>query len=157
MKIDEIDLKILDELQRNGRLTNAELSERIKLSPSPCLKRVKRLENSGLIREYVALLNPAHLGLDLNVFVFVSLKAQSRPLLSAFEDRIAGLEEIMECYLMTGEEDYLLRIAVPDVVSLERLIVEKLSIMPEVEKIRSSFALKQVRYQTALPLRQQPN
>ena len=155
MKIDETDLKILGELQRDGKLTNTELSERVNLSPSPCLKRVKRLESSGLIREYVALLNPTSLGLHLNVFIFISLKSQSRPFLTAFEERIGSLDEVMECYLMTGEEDYLLRIAVTDVFALERLIVEKLSPMPEVEKIRSSFTLKQVRYKTALPLNKQ--
>lgn len=153
MKIDATDLRILSELQRNGKLTNAELSERVNLSPSPCLKRVKRLETAGLIRDYVALLNPGLLGLDLNVFIFISLKAQSRPLLSEFESRVAAHDEVMECYLMTGEEDYLLRVAVPDVTALERFIVDRLSPMPEVEKIRSSIALKQVRYKTALPLK----
>jgi len=153
MKIDGTDLRILAELQQNGKLTNAELSERVNLSPSPCLKRVKRLESGGLIRDYVALLDPGFLGLDLNVFIFISLKAQSRSLLSAFENRVAGHDEVMECYLMTGDEDYLLRVAVPDVAALERFIVDRLSPMPEVEKIRSSIALKQVRYKTALPLR----
>ncbi|PLW81409.1 ArsR family transcriptional regulator [Kineobactrum sediminis] len=153
MKIDGIDLKILYELQVNGKLTNTELSERVNLSASPCLKRVKRLERCGLIRDYVALLDPGFLGLDLNVFIFISLKAQSRSLLTEFETRVAGHDEVMECYLMTGDEDYLLRVAVPDVTSLERFIVDKLSPMPEVEKIRSSIALKQVRYKTALPLR----
>jgi DNA-binding Lrp family transcriptional regulator len=153
MELDGIDSKILDELQRNAKLTNAELAQRVNLSPSPCLKRVKRLEKSGLIRDYVALLDPMCLGLNLNVFVFISLKAQSRELLHEFESRVASHEEVMECYLMTGEEDYLLRVAVPDVSALERFIVDKLSPMPEVEKIRSSIALKQVRYKTALPLR----
>lgn len=153
MKIDLTDLKILRELQRDGKLTNTELAERINLSPSPCLKRVKRLESTGLIRNYVALLDPGLLGLDLNVFIFISLKAQSRTLLTEFHDRVTCYDEVMECYLMTGEEDYLLRIAVPDVYSLERFIVDRLSPMPEVEKIRSSIALKQIRYKTALPLR----
>lgn len=153
MKLDSTDLRILSELQRHGKLTNAELSERVNLSPSPCLKRVKRLEAAGLIRDYVALLDPGLLGLDLNVFIFISLKAQSRSLLSEFENRIAGHDEVMECYLMTGDEDYLLRVAVTDVTTLERFIVDRLSPMPEVEKIRSSIALKQVRYKTALPLR----
>jgi DNA-binding Lrp family transcriptional regulator len=152
MKIDVTDLKILNELQRNGKLTNSELSERVNLSPSPCLKRVKRLENSGLIRDYVALLNPVSLGLDLNVFIFISLKAQSRSLLAEFEAQVASHAEVMECYLMTGDEDYLLRVAVKDISSLERFIVDRLSPMAEVQSIRSSIALKQVRYKTALPL-----
>ena len=155
MKTDGIDLKILHELQRNAKLTNTELAERINLSPSPCLKRVKQLERSGLINSYVALLDPASIGLNLNVFIFISLKAQGRELLSDFESRVTSHDEVMECYLMTGEEDYLIRVAVPDVPALERFIVDSLSPMPEVEKIRSSVALKQVRYKTALPLRKQ--
>ncbi len=153
MKLDTIDLKILSELQCDGKMTNAALAQRVNLSPSPCLTRVKRLEDAGLIRDYVALLDPAQLGLNLNVFIFISLKAQNRSFLSDFEDRISAHEEVMECYLMTGDADYLIRVAMPDITSLERFIVDVLSPMPEVEKIRSSFALKQVRYKTALPVR----
>jgi Lrp/AsnC family leucine-responsive transcriptional regulator len=152
MTFDGIDLKILIELQRDGKLTNAALAQRVNLSPSPCLTRVKRLEDAGMIRDYVALLDPAQLGLNLNVFIFISLKTQGRAFLSDFEDRICQHEEVMECYLMTGGEDYLIRVVMPDIASLERFIVDVLSPMPEVEKIRSSFALKQVRYKTALPL-----
>ena len=152
MSLDTIDLKILRQLQLDSKVTNTELAQRVNLSPSPCLTRVKRLEASGLIRSYVALLDPTQLGLHLNVFVFISLKAQNRELLRGFENRVSAYEEVMECYLMTGEEDYLLRVAMPDVTALEQFIVDRLSPMPEVEKIRSSFALKQVRYKTALPV-----
>ena len=152
MSLDTIDLKILRQLQLDSKVTNTELAQRVNLSPSPCLTRVKRLEASGLIRHYVALLDPTQLGLHLNVFVFISLKAQNRELLRSFENRVSAYEEVMECYLMTGEEDYLLRVAMPDVTALEQFIVDRLSPMPEVEKIRSSFALKQVRYKTALPV-----
>jgi len=152
MKLDSIDLKILAELQRDSKVTNLELAQRVNLSPSPCLTRVKRLESEGLIRDYVALLNPKMLGLNLNVFIFISLKAQNREMLEHFEDRVCAHEAVMECYLMTGDADYLIRVAMPDVEALERFIVDHLSPMPEVEKIRSSFALKQVRYKTALPL-----
>lgn len=152
MKLDNIDLKILRELQSDGKLPNTELSRRVNLSPSPCLARVKRLESEGLIRHYVALLDPLELGLRLNVFIFISLKAQSRQALEDFESRICSHDEVMECYLMTGDADYLIRVAMRDIESLERFIVESLSPMPEIEKIRSSFALKQVRYKTALPL-----
>lgn len=154
MKLDTLDLKILRELQDDGKITNAALAQRVNLSPSPCLTRVKRLEDAGLIRDYVALLDPAQLGLNLNVFIFISLKAQNRSFLSHFEDRICAHDEVMECYLMTGDADYLIRVVMPDITALERLIVDVLSPMPEVEKIRSSFALKQVRYKTALPLRE---
>ena len=123
------------------------------LSPSPCLARVRALETEGLIRQYVALLDSQKLGLHLNVFISISLKQQSRKALQAFEDRISTREEVMECYLMTGDADYLIRVAVSDMPALERFILEQLSPIPQVEKIRSSFALKQVRYKTALPLK----
>lgn len=152
MNLDTIDLRILRELQADASLANVELARRVHLSPSPCLARVKALEESGLIRQYVALLDPAQLGLLLNVFIFISLKQQTRAALEAFEARICARDEVMECYLMTGDADYLIRVAMPDIAALERFIIEELSPMPEVEKIRSSFALKQVRYKTALPL-----
>ncbi len=152
MNLDATDLRILAELQADASLSNVELARRVHLSPSPCLARVKSLEGRGLIRQYVALLDPAQLGLQLNVFIFISLKDQSRPSLQAFESRVCEHEEVMECYLMTGDADYLIRVAVPDIEALERFIIEQLSPLPEVEKIRSSFALKQVRYKTALPL-----
>ena len=152
-RLDSIDLRILDELQADAGLSNVELARRVHLSPSPCLARVRALESSGLIRQYVALLDAKHLGLNLNVFISISLKQQSREALEAFETRVCAHDEVMECYLMTGDADYLLRVAVPDMESLERFILEQLSPIPQVEKIRSSFALKQVRYKTALPLR----
>ena len=150
--LDAIDLKILRELQADSSLSNVELARRVHLSPSPCLARVKALQASGLIRQYVALLDAQKLGLHLNVFISVSLKRQNRAALQAFEARIGARDEVMECYLMTGDADYLVRVVMPDMAALERFIIEQLSPMPEVEKIRSSFALKQVRYKTALPL-----
>ncbi len=152
MKLDRSDLRILDELQRDGSLTNAELARRIGLSPSPCLARVKALEVAGVIQRYVALASAATLGLGLTVFISISLKTQSKATLAEFENGIARHDEVMECYLMTGDSDYLLRVAVTDMAALERFILEQLSPIPGVEKIRSSFALKQVRYKTALPL-----
>lgn len=152
MHLDAMDLRILRELQADASLSNVALAKRVHLSPSPCLARVKALESDGLIRQYVALLDPQRLGLTLNVFISISLKQQTRAALDAFEGKIAAREEVMECYLMSGEADYLLRVAMPDIAALERFIIEQLSPMKEVEKIRSSFALKQVRYKTALPL-----
>lgn len=150
--LDLVDLRILRELQADGSLSNVALARRVHLSPSPCLARVKSLEARGLIRQYVALLDAKQLGLHLNVFISISLKQQTRPSLEAFEAKICARDEVMECYLMTGDADYLIRVAVPDMAALERFILEQLSPMKEVEKIRSSFALKQVRYKTALPL-----
>ena len=150
--LDATDLRILEELQTDASLSNVELARRVHLSPSPCLARVRALEARGLIRQYVALLDAQQLGLHLNVFISISLKQQSRETLHAFEERITLRDEVMECYLMTGDADYLLRVAVPDMPALERFILEQISPIAQVEKIRSSFALKQVRYKTALPL-----
>lgn len=152
MSIDNIDLKILKELQADASLSNVELARRVHLSPSPCLARVRALEEQGLIRQYVALLDAQQLGLHLNVFISISLKQQNQKALQAFEERICVRDEVMECYLMTGDADYLLRVAIADMPSLERFILEQLAPIAQVEKIRSSFALKQVRYKTALPL-----
>jgi Lrp/AsnC family leucine-responsive transcriptional regulator len=157
MNLDSIDIKILEALQADASLSNVELAKRIHLSPSPCLARVRALEASGLIRQYVALLDPNLLGLQLNVFISISLKQQSREALQAFEERISIRDEVMECYLMTGDADYLIRVAVPDMQALEGFILEQLSPISQIEKIRSSFALKQVRYKTALPLTQKLN
>jgi DNA-binding Lrp family transcriptional regulator len=152
MKLDTTDLRILAELQTNGALSNVELARRVHLSPSPCLARVKALEHNGVIDRYVALANAAALGLGLNVFISISLKEQSKAALAEFEQSIAEHDEVMECYLMTGDSDYLMRVALPDIAALEKFILEQLTPISGIEKIRSSFALKQVRYKTALPL-----
>ena len=152
MNLDKTDLRILDHLQRDGSLSNVELARKVGLSPSPCLARVKALEAAGVIEKYVALANASALGLGLTVFISISLKTQSKEALADFETHIAQHDEVMECYLMTGDSDYLLRVAVKDIQALEKFILEQLSPIPGVEKIRSSFALKQVRYKTALPL-----
>lgn len=152
-ELDAIDLRILSALQDDSSISNVELARRINLSPSPTLARVKHLESSGVISRYVALANPAALGLQLTVFVKVSLDRQVSAALKRFESEIAQFDEVMEVYLMTGDEDYLLRLVVPDIQALERFILNHLTKIPHVSNIRSSFALKQVKYKTALPLR----
>jgi Lrp/AsnC family transcriptional regulator, leucine-responsive regulatory protein len=152
MKLDPIDIRILNELQNDSSHSNVELAKRVHLSPSPCLMRVKALKDKGVIRNYVALVDPKILGLGLNVFISISLKEQSKEALAQFEQRISEHDEVMECYLMTGDSDYLIRVAVADMGALEKFILEQLTPIPGIEKIRSSFALKQVRYKTALPL-----
>ena len=152
MKLDSVDLKILDALQRDGSLSNVELARRVHLSPSPCLARVKALEAAKVIDRYVAIASAAALGLGLSVFISISLRSQNKEALGEFERRIIEHDEVMECYLMTGDSDYLIRVAVADIGALERFILEQLTPIPGIEKIRSSFALKQVRYKTALPL-----
>lgn len=151
-KLDRIDIGILNSLQDNARITNAELAKSVNLSPTPCFNRVKAMEDHGLIRRQVTLLAPELLGLHVNVFIHVSLEKQVEDALSRFEAAIAERPEVMECYLMTGDADYLLRVLVPNIQALERFILDHLTKVPGVSNIRSSFALKQVRYKTALPL-----
>lgn len=151
--LDATDARILDALQADAKLTNVELAARVHLSPSPCLARVRRLEEAGLIGKYVALLDPLKLGLSVSVFIQIRLEKQVERALEVFEAAIGKYPEVMECYLMTGDADYLIRVVVPDVPALERFIVDELSKIPGVANIRSSFALKQVKYKTVLPIR----
>lgn len=151
-QLDPTDLRILEELQINARITNIDLASRVHLSPSPCLTRVRALEDSGLISRYVTLLDPYELGLSVSVFIQITLERQVERALETFEEAVQEYPEVMECYLMTGDADYLIRVVVPDVQALERFIVNQLSKISGVANIRSSFALKQVKYKTALPL-----
>jgi Lrp/AsnC family transcriptional regulator, leucine-responsive regulatory protein len=148
----EIDQRILHHLQDNARLTNVDLSERVNLSPSPCLRRVRNLEESGVIKGYVTLVDQNALGLPVSVFVSVSLEKQVESALERFEDAIRARVEVMECYLMTGDADYLLRVVVADLAGYERFLLDHLTRIPGVSSIKSSFALKQVTYKTALPI-----
>ncbi|RTL56387.1 MAG: Lrp/AsnC family transcriptional regulator [Rhodocyclaceae bacterium] len=150
--LDQTDIRILEVLQENGRISNVDLATRVNLSPSPCLARVKELEKSGLIDRYVAVLNPLKVGLSVSVFIHIRLEKQIEEALENFESAIRAYPEVMECYLMTGDSDYMIRVLVPDVQALERFIVDELSKIRGVANIRSSFALKQVKYKTALPL-----
>jgi Lrp/AsnC family transcriptional regulator, leucine-responsive regulatory protein len=150
--LDPTDWRILGCLQKDARLSNVQLAQAVHLSPSPCLNRVRALEKSGVISRYVTLLDPLELGLTVSVFISVTLERQIESALEIFEREIKAREEVMECYLMTGDADYLLRVVVPDVQALERFILDFLTRIPGVGNIRSSFALKQVKYQTALPL-----
>ncbi|MGQ0522258.1 MAG: Lrp/AsnC family transcriptional regulator [Betaproteobacteria bacterium] len=152
MELDATDWKILDRLQRDARASNVDLARAVSLSPSPCLNRVRALEASGIVSGYVTLLDPLKLGLTVSVFIQVSLEKQMRNALDTFENSVLARDEVMECYLMTGDADYLLRVVVSDVQSLERFIVDYLARIPGVASIKSSFALKQVKYKTALPL-----
>ncbi|QOF75669.1 Lrp/AsnC family transcriptional regulator (plasmid) [Aminobacter sp. SR38] len=154
MHLDTIDMRILSEIQEDASLTNAELAARVGLSASPCLARVRALDAAGIITRRVALLDPMLLGADVSVFIQVTLEKQTEALLDVFEAAMAGFPEVMECYLMTGDSDYLLRVVVRDTVALQHFIVDQLSKTRGVANIRSSFALKQVKYKTALPLEQ---
>mgnify|MGYP006167067077 FL=1 len=150
--LDAIDWDILRLLQDNARITNIELSKAVGLSPSPTLARVKALEQSGYISQYVSLLDALKVGLKVSVFINVALERQVESALERFEESIQSRAEVMECYLMTGESDYLLRVVVADIQALEDFILNFLSKISGVGNIKSSFALKQVKYKTALPL-----
>jgi len=150
--LDAIDQRILSALQGNARLSNVELAQYAGLSASPCLRRVRALEEEGIIKGYVALVDQEAVGLPVSVFVMVSLERQVEQALEIFEARVRALPEVMECYLMTGDSDYLLRVVTSDLQAYERFLMHQLTKFPGVSSIKSSFALKQVVYRTALPI-----
>jgi Lrp/AsnC family transcriptional regulator, leucine-responsive regulatory protein len=150
--LDRIDIKILNELQQNASLTNVELASRVNLSPSPCLARVRTLEKLGVIDRRIALLDPAVLGIGVTAFIQIKLEKQVQTSLENFTRSIDRLAQVMECYLMTGESDYMLRVMAADIEDLEELIVNKLSRIPGVSSIRSNLALKRISYKTVLPI-----
>jgi len=150
--LDEIDINILRQLQEHARISNVELADRVGLSPAPCLRRVRALEESGVIRGYSALVNPGAVSLGVTVFVQISLDRQLEGRLEIFERAVMLCPEVLECYLMTGDADYLLRVTVSDVSAYERFLRDSLTRIESAAGIKSSFALKQIKYSTALPL-----
>ena len=152
--LDSTDLRIISVLQESAKITNSELAERVGLTPSPCLSRVRVLETEDIINSYVALVTPSAVGLPISVFIHVTLERQIFSSTEHFESEMKNHQEVMECYLMTGDSDYLIRVVVADIATLEAFIVDKLSKIAGVSNIRSSFALKQVKYKTALPIYQ---
>jgi DNA-binding Lrp family transcriptional regulator len=151
-QLDEIDVKILKQLQDHARISNVELADKVGLSPAPCLRRVRALEQTGVIRGYAALVNPSAVRLGVTVFVQISLDLQVEDRLEIFEHAIMQCPEVLECYLMTGDADYLLRVIVSDVSAYERFLRDSLTRIESAAGIKSSFALKQIKYSTALPL-----
>jgi DNA-binding Lrp family transcriptional regulator len=152
MKLDRIDQTILAELQREGRLSNRDLAERVHLSESACLRRVRALEDARVIDRYTAVINQAKVGLPGNVFVSITLNRQEQADLAAFEEAVKRVPEVMECYLMTGQQDYLLRVVVSDPSDFERLHSQHLTRLPGVARVQSSFALRSVRKGSELPV-----
>ncbi|HMM76854.1 MAG TPA: Lrp/AsnC family transcriptional regulator [Gammaproteobacteria bacterium] len=150
--LDRTDYRILHHLQNDGRLTNLELAERVGLSPSPCLRRVRALEQAGILKRYVGIVDAKAVGLPISAFINVSLRSQEVGALDAFQNAVKSFPEVMECYLMTGNSDYLLRVVVPDLESYERFLAEKLTRIPGIANIQTSFALKPVVARTELPL-----
>ena len=151
---DKKDLRILKILQERARISNSDLAQHVGLSPSPCWRRVRALEDAGVIQQYVALVSAKSVGLPINVFATVTLDKQIESALEAFETSVTKRPEVMECYLMTGEFDYLLRVVVPDLEAYEHFLLEHLTRIKGIASIKSSFSLKQVCYKTTLPLPQ---
>ena len=150
--LDRTDLRILDVMQHNGRLSNQEIAERVSLSPSPCLRRIRRLEELGVIRGYVALLEPKKLGLGLLAYVSIKLEKRGKSPMDEFKARVQTWPEVVACYAMTGEMDYLLRVHVGDLEHFSRFVMEQLLKQPGVVDVKSSFALERIKDTTALPL-----
>ncbi len=153
MELDRYDRAIVSLLQQDARITNARLAEKVSLSESACLRRVRALEESGLIQGYTALIDQQKAGYPVNVFVNITLDRQSQSGLEAFESEVRKIPEVMECYLMTGEHDYFLRLVVADLADFERVHSQHLTRLPSVARVQSSFAMRTVTRTTAIPLR----
>jgi len=153
MDLDRIDRRILAELQRDGRLPNAALAERVHLSPSPCLRRVKRLEEHGVIAGYRAALDQRALGLDLTLFVGIKVSGHSEDLAVEIERAIGEMEEVVAAHIVSGPDaDFLLQVVVPDLAAYERLLLGKLLRLPGVADVNSNFAIRAIKAQAPLPL-----
>ena len=152
MKIDDRDQIILKILQADARLTNAELADRVGLSPSACLRRVRQLEETGIIDGYALLLNAGAAGLPGNAFVQITLEQQGRTALERFESAVAHIPEVLACYLLAGQADFLLHVVYRDSIDLERIHTDILTRLPGVVRVQSTLALRTVKRTTALPI-----
>ncbi|HOY47941.1 MAG TPA: Lrp/AsnC family transcriptional regulator [Flavobacteriales bacterium] len=152
-KLDAIDYKILKLLQEDGRMTNLELSNQIGLSPAPTLERVKKLEKQKFIDGYHARLNRSKLKLGVSVFIEISLARQVENVINKFRDRIMGIPEIMECYQITGNSDYLLKVLVQDIPAFEKLIADQFSKMEEVRHVETMLIISEMKQSKTLPLK----
>lgn len=150
--LDEIDRRLLRALQQDGRLTATELAEKVGLTTSPCLRRLRMLENAGIIRGYTALVDQLKVGLPVSVFVSIKLDRQSEDAMQRFEAAVRRCPEVLECYLMTGPRDYLLRVVASDLADYERFVKSTLTRIEGIANIESSFALGQVKHSNALPI-----
>jgi Lrp/AsnC family leucine-responsive transcriptional regulator len=150
--LDDLDTKIIAALQKNGRLTNVELAERIGLSPSPCLRRVKRLERDGYIGAYRAVLDRNRVGLGFTVFVGVRLEAHANDRAATFEDSVLEMREVIGCHMVSGTVDYLLEVVVPDLAHYQKFLVDRLLALPIVREVQSSIAINTLKASAPLPL-----
>jgi DNA-binding Lrp family transcriptional regulator len=152
MKIDTTDIKILNILQRNGRITNSALAKEIEMSPPPTLGRVRKLENNSVIRKYVALVNPSTLGVGTLTFVEVTLRGHTKENVTSFIEAANAMDEIMECHHVTGDADFLLKIAVKDIPAYEELVLHKLTTLPHVSNLKTMVVLSTLKEETAYNL-----
>ncbi|WP_341707244.1 Lrp/AsnC family transcriptional regulator [Halopseudomonas sp.] len=152
MQLDNLDRRILDALQRNAKLSNVQLAEEVGLSPSPCLRRVRLLEEAGVIRGYHAQLDRSKAGLGLTVFVGVKVERHHDESANAFRAAVIDLPEVVSCHVVSGESDFLLQVVLPDLASYEDFLFSTLLKLPAVSDIRSNFAISTVKSQTAVPL-----
>lgn len=150
--LDATDRRILEQLQADGRLSNQELAERVALSPSPCLRRVRALERAGVIRRYAALLDPLRVGLGLLAYVTVKLEKRGKMPVDQFTRAVESWPEVIACYSMTGDMDYLMRVQVENLEHYSRFIMDRLLKQPGVIDIRTNFVLERVKETTVLPL-----
>ena len=153
MSLDRFDRAIVQALQLEGRISNSQLAERVNLSESACLRRVRALEESGLIEGYTARINQQRAGCPVNVFINITLERQDEVDLRKFEEAVRKIPEVMECYLMTGDYDYAIRVVVADTADFERLHSKHLTRLPGVARVHSSFALRTVQKSKELPIR----
>lgn len=154
--LDRVDRQILHELQINAKIANQALAGLVSLSESACLRRVRRLETSGMLRGYVGLVDQSMAGYPDNVFVQITLVSQQQNDLAAFEDAVQGIPEVMECYLMAGTADYILRVIVEDARDYERVHSQHLTRLPGVARVNSNFSLRTVIKKTEIPIRSRP-
>ena len=152
MKLDQIDQKILRHLQENARITNADLAEKVGLSPTPCLRRLRRLESDGVIRGYHTEVNREALGVNVTVIILVKLEREDEKTLREFEASIQQRPEVMECYLVTGKFDYFVRVVIPSLAAYESFLSETILRMPNVETVESSFTLREVERKVVIPI-----
>ncbi|MGF1543357.1 MAG: Lrp/AsnC family transcriptional regulator [Parvularculaceae bacterium] len=156
MKLDQIDHKILRHLQENARITNAELADKVGLSPTPCLRRLRRLEHDGVIVGYRTEINREALGVNVTVLILVKLEREDDATLREFEDAIKQRREVMECHLVTGKFDYFIRVAIPTLADYETFLSETILRMPKVATVESSFTLREVERKVVLDLPNAP-
>lgn len=152
MQFDRFDIAILAELQKNGRISNRELADKVGLSPAPCWRRLRTLEDNGVIEDYVALLNPKQFGLSITAFAHISLENHHAKTVAQFDRAVQKTPEVLECYMTSGEYDYMLKVVAVDMAGYERFFSEVLMQIPAVRNVSTSFAMRHTKLSTALPL-----